>query len=258
MIVALLFLVGFAVFLLFLIWLTNRAFVSQPAVPIAYVDDLPGGDPSFGEGRDFEEPGVDDIQDLVTPLAEDLLAAVTDVASNMPASSDAMTGEISQGHGGGDRRRAGSGGNASVPRWERWEVRYTATGLGDYAQQLQAFGVELAAVGGGVSEIAYATGLTKAKPDRRLGAGEDEKRLYMSYRSGQLKAFDRQLLGRAGIPTAGRLIVQFYPPNVEATLAALERRRAGNRPLADIRKTIFAVKQSGSNYSFEVIDQHYR
>ena len=80
----------------------------------------------------------------------------------------------------------------------------------------------------------------------------------MTYRSGQLKAFDRQLLERAGIRTEGRIIVQFFPPKLEGQLAYLERQRAGNRPLAEIRKTVFAVNKSGGNYSFEVVDQLYR
>ncbi len=258
MIVALLFLLGFIVFLLFLLWLTNRALVSQPTIPVEYLDELPGGEPSFGVGRDFEEPGLDDIQDLTTPLLEVMLAAVTDIASITRAGSDAMTGAVSRGTSGGDRRRSGHGGNARVPRWERWEVQFTSTRLADYAEQLEWFGIELAAAGGGIDQVDYATGLNKTKPDRRSAPGSGEQRLYMSYRQGQLKAFDRQLLRRAGIAVDGRLLVQFYPPRLEGTLAALERQRAGNRPLADIRKTVFAVKKSGREYSFEVIDQQYR
>ena len=122
----------------------------------------------------------------------------------------------------------------------------------------QWFGIELAVAGGGIDQVDYATGLNKTTPDRRTAPGSSEQRLYMSYRRGQLKAFDRQLLRRAGIAVDGRLLVQFYPPRLEGTLAALERQRAGNRPLADIRKTVFAVKKSGREYSFEVIDQQYR
>ena len=257
-IVSMLFLVGFLVFLLFLLWLTSRAFVSQPTVPVQYLDELAGAEPSLGAGREFEEPGLEDIQDLTAPQMEDMLAAVTEVASTTQASAEAMTHRIAQGVGGGERRRAGGGGNASVPRWERWEVLFTSTSLADYAQQLQSFGIELAAAGGGMDQVDYASGLTKTRPVRRSAPGSNEQRLYMSYRSGQLKAFDRQLLQRAGIPVEGRLIVQFYPPNVEGRLAVLEQQKAGHRPLADIRKTVFAVRKSRRGYSFEVIDQQYR
>src|SRR6056297_2964336 len=66
LIVALLFLLGFAVVLLFLLWLTIRAFVQTPPMEIEYIDELAGGEASLGEGRDFEEPGLDEIQDLAT------------------------------------------------------------------------------------------------------------------------------------------------------------------------------------------------
>lgn len=256
-ILSMLYLVGFVVFLLFLLWLTTRATTATQPIEIEYLDELAGGDPALGEGRDFEEPGVEDIQDLATPQTEEMLAAVTDVASNVSASSNELVGDVSQGKGGGDRRRAGQGGNASVPRWERWEVRFTSTSIGTYAEQLESFGIELAAVGGGRDEVDYVTGLTQGKPNTRSADGSQEKRLYMSYRSGQLKEFDRRIIQRSGVPTQGRTLLQFYPPQTEGILAALERKKANGRPLKDIRKTVFAVKKSGRRYVFEVIEQLY-
>ena len=186
-----------------------------------------------------------------------MLAAITEVASSTHASADSLVGEVSQGQGGGDRRRAGQGGNASVPRWERWEVRFTSTSLSKYADQLEWFKIELAAAGGGRDKVDYASNLTKPKPTTRSAPGNYEKRLYMSYQSGALKEFDRQLLAKAGVPTQGRTLLQFYPRSVEARLAALEKNRAGGRPLKDIRKTIFGVRKSGAGYKFEVTDQMY-
>jgi len=252
--VAMLYLVGFIVFLLFLVWLTTRATTVTAPIAVEYLDELIGGEQSFGDGRDFIEPGVEDIQDLANPDVQDLLAAVTAVASTSRASSNR---NVSQGKGSGDRRRVESGGNVSVPRWQRWEVRFTATSLEAYAQQLQSFNIELAAAGGGRKQIDYATGFGNPKPTTRSGSGTDEKRLYMSYRRGQLKEFDRQLLRKAGIPTEGRTLLQFYPPNLENVLATLEQRAARGRLLKDIRKTVFVVKKSGGSYKFAVIDQQY-
>ena len=257
-IVAMLYLVGFIVFLLFLLWLTSRATTATAPIAVEYLDELVGGEQSIGSGRDFQEPGVEDVQDLATPDARELLTAVTDVASSAEASSDASAGDVSQGQGAGDRRKAGAGGNVSVPRWLRWEVRFTATSLTEYAQQLQSFNIELAAAGGGREQVDYATGLTSAKPSTRSASGSDEQRLYMSYRQGQLQEFDRQLLRKAGIPTEGRTLLQFYPPAVENKLAALELQAAKGRSLRDVRKTVFAVKKAGRGYSFEVIEQLYR
>ena len=256
-IVAMLYLVGVLVLLLFLLWLTTRASAAPQTMAVELIDELIGGDPSLGDGRDFEEPGVEDIQDLATPTSEQLLTAVTDVASTTSASSD-NTADVSQGTGSGDPRLAGEGGEATVPRWERWEVRFTATSLSKYAEQLESFGIELAAVGGGRDEVDYATRLANSKPETRSGKGTEEQRLYMSYRSGQLKEFDRQLLQRAGIPTQGRTLLQFYPRQVEGQLAALEMKRAGGRPLRDIRRTVFAVRRAGAGYRFEVLEQQYQ
>lgn len=256
-IVAMLYLLGCVVFLLFLLWLTTRATTATQQIEVEYLPELMGGEPALGEGRDFEEPGVEDIQDLATPDADDLLAAVTEVASTALASANALDGEVSQGQGAGDRRRAGEGGDVSVPRWERWEIQFTSTSLTKYAEQLESFGVELAATGGGHEKVDYASKLTLPSPQARQATGREEKRLYMSYRNGRLKAFDEQLLQRAGIPTAGRTLLQFYPRSVEAQLAALELQRAANRPIRDVAKTVFAVRSAGAGYRFEVIDQQY-
>ncbi len=255
-ILAMLYLVGFVVILMFLLWMTTRASTATQQIEVEYIDELAGGEPSLGDGRDFEEPGLEDIQDLATPSAEQLLSAVTDVASSSSASADLMNGDSSQG-GSGDRRLAGEGGDASVPRWERWEVRFTSTSPTKYAEQLDSFGIELAAIGGR-EEIDYASQLSDATPSVRTAKGSEEKRMYMSYRSGQLKEFDRQLLTRAGIQTQGRTLLQFYPRNVEAQLATLERRKAGGRPLREIRKTVFGLRKEGSGYRFEVLEQLYQ
>lgn len=252
-----LYLVGFAVFLLFMLWLTTRKSAATAPIQVEYLDELPGGDPAFADGRDFEEPSIEDMQDLATSDSDSLLQAITDVASTAAGGAEAPSGNSYETRS-GERRRAGQGGNASVPRWERWEVRFTTTSLAAYAAQLESFGIELSAVGGGRTEIDYATKLDAAKPTVRTGPSEDEKRMYMSYRSGQLKEFDRQLLNRAGINTRGRMMLQFYPPNVEANLAGLEMKKAGGRPLQDIRKTVFSCRPSGGGYRFEVIEQRFR
>ncbi len=258
MIVALLILVGFLVILLFLIWLTNRVFVSQQAVPIEYLDELPGGEAALGSGRDFEEPGIEELQELSEPALHNMLAAVTDVASSQAVGADTLEGAAAQGHGGGDRRRAGAGGDASVPRWQRWEIQFSSTSLSEYAKQLDFFGIELAAAGGGSERIDYAGDLSQATPSRRSQSGNEEDRLYMTWRGGRLQEYDRQLLARAGISTNDRIVLQFYPPQAEAVLAALERKQAGNRSLKDIRRTIFGVRRTGGRYAFYVIDQLYR
>lgn len=256
-IVSLLYLVGFAVFLLFMLWLTTRERDTTAQVQVTYLDELAGGDPAFADGRDFEEPSVEDLQDLAVSEMTEVMTALTDVASTVEANQEAAGGGATT-TGTGERRQAGQGGDASVPRWERWEVRFNTTSLSVYAKQLQSLGIELAAVTSGTDKIEYASSLDRPKPETRSGKASTEKRLYMSYRSGQLKAFDRQLLSRAGIRTQGRLILQLYPASLENQLAGLEMQKAGGRPLKDIRKTVFDLRKAGSGFRFEVIEQRYQ
>ena len=259
LLVSLLFLVGLAVFLLFLLWLSARVFVPQPPIPVEYLDELAGGDTAISASRDFEEPGRQELQDLVEPTLTDKLTAVTDVVTSTAASLDELESHVSPGVGSGDRRRAGRGGDASVARWQRWQVKFATSSVAEYARQLDLFKIELAAIGGGQDSIDYAFNLSQAKPERRTAVGgEEDNRLYMTWRSGALEEFDRQLLARAGIATAGRLIVQFYPRDVEAQMAALESQRAGRHSLGDIVRTVFQVQKTGPGYRFEVTEQDYK
>jgi len=240
-----------------MLWVTTRKSEATSQIEVEYLDELPGGDPAFSDGREFAEPSIEDMQDLASTETESMLQAITDVASTVAGGAQAPSGDSYETTS-GERRRAGAGGEASIPRWERWEVRFATTSLMAYAAQLESFGIELGALGGGQSEIAYASGLDAEKPTVRSGPTESEKRMYMSYRSGQLKEFDRQLLSRAGISTRGKMTLQFYPGTVENSLAQLEKQKAGGRPLEDIRKTVFGVRQSGEGYRFEVVEQRFR
>ena len=257
MIVAMLYLVGLVVFLLFMLWLTTRKTDATAQIQVEYLDELAGGDPAFSDGRDFQEPSAEDLQDLAVTDPTEMLTAITDVASTVEAGAQQDSGGSYESRS-GERRRAGQGGNASVPRWERWEVRFNTTSLGAYGKQLDSLDIELGAVGGGRDQIDYAADFGKATPSRRAGPTAAEKRLYMSYRSGQLKEFDRQLLAKAGIPTRNRMVLQFYPRNLENTLASLEMQKAGGRPLKSIRKTVFSLRKAGNRYQFEVTEQRYK
>jgi hypothetical protein len=54
------------------------------------------------------------------------------------------------------------------------------------------------------------------------------------------------------------VVIQFYPPDVEATLAGLEQAKAGGRDLRQIRRTVFGVKSAGGRYEFFVVSQEFR
>jgi hypothetical protein len=162
-----------------------------------------------------------------------------------------------KGGGGGDGRGTGRGRGGpkeNIPRPQRWVIRFDGGNLKIYAKQLDFFKIELAAIGKD-DLVHYAFNLAKPKPDSRTGSPDEEKRLYMTWRSGPLQEADRTLLTRAGIDLSGRVIMQFYPAEVEQALARLERDYAAGKDVNDIRRTNFDVRQEGNQFQFVVTGQ---
>jgi hypothetical protein len=267
MLISLLCLIGASVAVLFVVWLTTVLVFAPAPVPVKLVENVAGrGDHAAGFARDLEAPGEEEMPELQEPQVQTALEAVTDAVSIVAASMDTFdTTSIttSKGKGGlGDSRPPGPEGEGDniIPRWERWEVRYISNSVNAYAQQLDFFKIELGAAGG-KPNIDYAVNFTKGKPDTRQGSTKEEKRLYMTWKSGTLKQFDEQLLGRAGIGTAGRMVMQFYPEETEDRLAWIEMENAkklGHPNVKEFLRTIFGVRPAGRSYEFYVIEQRFR
>ncbi len=261
-------LVGFGVALLFLIWLSQTLEFQGEQSEVILVENVAGrGDHAAGFARDVEAPGVEELEEETEPKVEQLLEAVTDVVSTQAASLDAVQTTMfssNSGTGLGDSRPPGPLGEGDdiIPRGERWVIKYNANSREAYAQQLDYFQIELAAIGGGQKQVDYARNLRKGRPDARKGAGGDsEKRLYMLWTSGALKKFDQQLLRAAGIKTAGRIVVQFYPKPVEDQLARIEMdyaRKNGRTSAKQFKKTVFGVRRNSRGFEFFVESQRYR
>jgi len=268
MLIALLIMVGLAALLLFIIWLTGRLIFTQQPVAVELLEYAGRGDHAAGFERDLEEPGMEEMEELNEPQIEATLEAVTDLVTSQAAAFDAVeiaAAASSKGSGMGDSRPPGPLGEGVtdvIPPWERWEIRFTTTGLQAYARQLDFFGIELGVVGGGSPKVDYAYNLASPKPSRRPGDPEQEKRMYMTWKGGgTLAAFDRQLVARAGINTQRRVILQFYPEKTEKLLYSLEvqaARKAGHTDPREFLKTIFGVRPAGRGYEFYVIDQYFR
>jgi hypothetical protein len=144
-----------------------------------------------------------------------------------------------------------------VPRWERWQIRYLSPeSLSVYAQQLDYFGIEVAALGAD-NRVHYAYNLTKPTPDVRVGSPAEESRIRFAWRSGNLQLADRRLLARAGVRVDIRAVVQFIPPELEARLLALEAAHAGGRDVNEIRRTVFRVERDGGGFAVRVEEQDY-
>lgn len=143
------------------------------------------------------------------------------------------------------------------PRVSRWEVRFPpGATVETYGHQLDALGIELGVIGGG-DLIAYAGSFSRQQPERRVGAGADEHRAYLVWRSGALANLDAALLSRARVPASGRLVVHFLSPQLEATLTSEERDFAAPRDVAEIRRTAFAIVPDGDGFKFRVAEQEY-
>jgi hypothetical protein len=266
MLVAMLVILGLIVFLMFAIWLSSRLSYNPPPVPVTMVDDLGGGgsgNGTPGAEQQLEEVSPEEVKDLQEVNVEQTLQAVTDAVSTQAVNLDAIEGGASgsgngEGDGTGDGRGKGPGGPGTATQLPDWEVRFNATTIELYAAQLDFFGIELGAIGGGIKTVDYASGLSQPKPKTRSAPGDAEKRRYLVWRKGPLAAADKSLLAKAGIETTGRIILQFLPDPLEREMATMEAVYAKNKKLNEIRRTAFGVKSNGNQYSFFVAEQDYR
>ncbi len=263
MLLALIMMVGFFVTLMFLVWLTTVLIFGRAPIEVEYIEEIAGrGEHAEGYERDLEEPGEEELDELIEPQLEAALEAVTDVLSSQEAKLDALQTDATvsgKGKGKGDSRQSGPGGEGDniIPRWERWQIKYNTSTINAYADQLDFFKIELGAAGGGLPKVDYAINLRAARPRSRKGSGDEEKRLYFSWKTGKLKAYDKRLLTKANIKTARRVIMQFIPKDLENRMAGMERAKfRKDKGITDItmfKQTVFGVRAAGRGHEFYVI-----
>ncbi len=270
LLMAALMVIGLLVFILFLYWLTQTlSWKSSGSIAIAEERIAGRGDHAAGFARDMEPPGAEEAVELAAPSLENSLQAVTDIATSVAGSFESVSSEALTtvvGAGQGDSRPPGPLGEGDdiVPRHQRWELKFQAKGLNDYAQQLDFYGIELATIGGGVNTVDYASNVS-TNPTKRSGSSDEEnkrKRLYFMWRSeNPLKIYDEQLLSQAGVATQGRQLLKFIPKQLEDRLAQIElefAKRRGYKSVIQIAKTLFESRQRNDGFDFEVVEQYYR
>jgi hypothetical protein len=265
---ALVWFIAVFVALLFLLWLTNKLQFRASEVIAVPPENAAGRGPNAeGFERDFEPPGEEEVEELVEPTLAETLEAVTDVASSVAAALDVVDSDsvtTQEGTGRGDSRPPGPLGEGEdiVPRFERWQLKFSSKSLQEYAAQLDFYGIELGAVGGGVPGVDYAARFAATPQSRHSEDSQSEQRLYFRWTSaGVLDQYDEQLLQRAGINTNGRIRLKFITKELEDQLAALEYRYAveqGYQSVAQIQRTVFECRPDGNGYAFKVIEQRYR
>ncbi|MCY3006039.1 MAG: hypothetical protein NTV29_08670 [Planctomycetota bacterium] len=257
-----------AVGMLFLLFLLSMNWTRQQKMGIE-AEKLAGrGENAAGFDRDFDPPSADEVEQLTEPALEQTIQMVNDAIAAISSmdtimASDAITGDRS---GQGDSRPPGPEGEGvdGVQRGERWELKFSARDRKAYASQLDTFGIELAAIGGGIATIDYATTLAKS-PKGRSGNRDQEKRLFFSYvTNNALMQYDKALLQSAGVNIKDRSVLKFVPKDLEDILAIAEKsfyleKRSKDFRVSDIAKTIFECKGTKSGkFEWVVIDQRYR
>jgi hypothetical protein len=262
MLIALLAIVGTIVLVLILAYLSQNIRFDFGQVPPVLMETEGTGDPIKGVGDELEDPGVEEMPDVMEPQ---LAATLDNISSVVSVATPVDTFEgtstlMGSGSSLGSSRAAGTGGSGGgvTPRWERWQVRFSSNSVDVYAKQLDFFGIELAAIGGGSKDVEYALALSKRPIQRRMGPSKDEKRLFMTWTKGALKQFDLQLLQMAGVPMQGKECIQLYPPTTENQMATLENQKLAGKPLKSVKRTVFSVRAAGSGYEMFVSDMQFQ
>jgi hypothetical protein len=265
LLISLLMLIGFVVLLMFLIWLSSQFNFRREPVPVTFAEELGGGgkgNMSPNSEQQLDEVTPEEVADLqevqVDKTLESISAAVAEQMPNLEAMVGASGLGNGEGPGTGDSRGPGPGGPGTATQLPDWEVRFKATSLEEYAKQLDFFGIELGALGGGKSTVDYAASLSKARPDIRSTNGKGEGRRYLMWRKGPLARADKDLLQKAGIDAESRTVLQFLPPPTEKKMADLEIAHAKGKRTHEIRRTVFGVKGTPGNYQFYILEQDYR
>ncbi|HUY87930.1 MAG TPA: hypothetical protein VMV10_04265 [Pirellulales bacterium] len=268
MLLALLILIGVAVFILVIAWLGSGAlFPLTRSVPVTLAQVEGGAESGFaGESMQLDSPTPQDVareSELVEPEFQHSLTAVLAAVALRKADLDAPADTEQDAPEKGGSRQRGEGttpgkgdgaGRPGIPPQLRWQIHFDAGGtLESYAKQLDFFHVELGVIDG--KRLMFARNLAQPKPDTYTSpGGRSEQRLYFSWRHGKLAEADRELAQRAGIATAGKIVLQFYSRETEQELLRLEQEYRG-LAASKIRKTVFGIRPKDAGYEFFVIDQ---
>jgi hypothetical protein len=143
-----------------------------------------------------------------------------------------------------------------IPRHERWEIRIGAGNTSDsYTRQLDYFKIELGIIGQ-ASDVVYLSNLSAPTPAAKTQSGAGEKRLYLIWQRGSMREADEEILARAKIQGAGKVIVHFCPEELETELVKMEDDFAKQAGVKRVRKTVFGVRpKEPEGFRFFVIEQ---
>jgi hypothetical protein len=270
--VSLAILIGLAVFMLGLLFFL-RSMTSSTQVILLEPERIAGrGDNAEGYERDFDPPSVEEVQQLSEPAMEQTLQLVTETISTISSSFESIDASVlgKDSDAKGDSRPPGPEGEGDdiIPRYDRWELKFTARDRRNYAIQLEAFKIDIGAIGGGVPTVDFVSNVSSGPKKKSVTPKEEksQKRLmFISVTENALLQYEKQILQSAGVPHSGRQVLKFLPNSVEESLAQAEavfyrERRSKDLRVSQIAKTVFEcrAKDKGAGFEFVVIDQRYR
>lgn len=187
-------------------------------------------------------------------LLEASLAAVADAARSKAVQLDdpAWHSALKKRFFWGDQRKAAE--NAALRVSRNWEIRL-AKGITreQYAKLLDQFGIELAVIMPG-NKLTYVRDFSKAKPKISVGAADQEKRSYLTWREGELSGADAELMARAGVDVENRVVLTILPATLEESLARMENIHAGKNSNRVLR-TRFGIRPARDMFMFYVMEQ---
>ena len=209
---------GFLVFVLFMIWLSLFTGGPTPKPAIAITEMAGNDDRPEGVADDWQETGGEDFPEVEQPQLADALEAVTDSVTSVRAQLEKVDGnalQMGRGKGLGDKRKRGRGGGNSniVPEWERWKIEYSAGTMAEYMNILQSFGITLGAVSQVSNQIQYLSNLTN--PQATITVGDrSQAGLYFHNTRNRLRRWDQNKAMASGVDIRNKLIVHFYPAEI--------------------------------------------
>lgn len=256
--------IGGAVLILFIIWLTTVLTWTTPPPPMQLLNYEGRGDHPEGFEYDDEPPGLEELPEVAEPTLAASLEAVTDALSTQAASFDVTSTNLAVSSGGtgmGDKRQPGplGMGEKLVHPSDRWEMRFNSTSLQVYSQQLDFFGIQLCAYGGGVQTIDYVSKVSQGSPTvvKLTEPPKGDQGVFFTWRGGQLLNYDKQLLAKAGITLQGRVLTQYYPVELRGRMEQMEADFSKKEPITWL-KTIWVVEKQGNRWEMKILDMYFR
>jgi hypothetical protein len=137
-----------------------------------------------------------------------------------------------------------------------WEILFDdGIETDEYARQTDYFKIEIGALSKN-GKVEYISKVAGRKPELRTGFVDDDERLRIGWKKGNLAAADRKLLAKAGVKTKDKELVHFLSAETQEHMKDLEHKYAARKP-EEIRRTRFRIraKAQGKGYEFLVVEQ---